>query len=90
MFEERFGTRLPAEVKDASNHVLIFHYGPFAATLIEELEAAGVKTIIVEEDEVKARKLIDAKKQIVFGRLDEGLLSRTCLDKARAYCEQQR
>ena len=82
--EERFETRLPKETADLKDHVVIFHHGPPVATLLEELEAAQITTIVVEEDETEARRLLEHGHRLVYGNLDEGVLTRTSLDKARA------
>ena len=57
--EERFETRLPKETVDLKDHVVIFHHGPPVATLLEELEAAQITTLVVEEDETEARRLLE-------------------------------
>lgn len=82
--EERFETRLPKETVDLKDHVVIFHHGPPVATLLEELEAAQITTLVVEEDETEARRLLEHGHRMVYGNLDEGVLKRTSLDKARA------
>lgn len=82
--EERFETRLPRETADLKDHVVIFHHGPPVATLLEELEAAEIPTIVIEEDETEARRLLEHGHRMVYGNLDEGVLKRTSLDKARA------
>ncbi len=83
-FEERFETRLPKEIPSVKDHVVIFRYGPPVATLLEELERANVATLVVEEDEAEARRLVERGHKVVYGNLDEGVLARTHLDKARA------
>ena len=83
-FEERFETRLPKEVPSVKDHVVIFRYGPPVATLLEELEHTNIATLVVEEDEAEARRLVERGHQVVYGNLDEGVLARTHLDKARA------
>jgi Trk K+ transport system NAD-binding subunit len=82
--EERFETRLPKEAANISNHVVIFHHGPPVATLLEELEVAEIATLVVEEEEAEARRLVERGHRVVYGNLDEGVLKRTSLDKARA------
>ena len=82
--EERFETRLPRESRDVKDHVVIFHHGPAVASLLEELERAGVITLVVEEDEAVARKLVERKHRVIYGNLDEGILHQTHLNKARA------
>ncbi|MCB1128452.1 MAG: NAD-binding protein, partial [Verrucomicrobiae bacterium] len=54
------------------------------ATLLEELEASDVPTVVVEEDEAEARRLQDRRHRVVYGRLDEGILTRVRLNQARA------
>ncbi|MBI2230755.1 MAG: NAD-binding protein [Deltaproteobacteria bacterium] len=73
--EERFETRLPKEIPSVKDHVVIFRYGPTVATLLEELE---------REEEAEARRLVEHGHKVVYGNLDEGVLERTHLDKARA------
>lgn len=82
--EERFETRLPKASADAKDHVIIFHHSPPVATLLEELERAAVSTVVVEEEESEARRLLEQGHKVVFGSLDEGVLERTSLHKARA------
>jgi len=82
--EERFETRLPKEIPSVKDHVVIFRYGPPVATLLEELERANVATLVVEEEEAEARRLVEQGHKVVYGNLDEGVLERTHLDKARA------
>jgi Trk K+ transport system NAD-binding subunit len=82
--EDRFETRLPKEIPSVKDHVVIFRYGAPVATLLEELERANVATLVVEEDEAEARRLVERGHKVVHGNLDEGVLARTHLDKARA------
>jgi Trk K+ transport system NAD-binding subunit len=82
--EERFETRLPKEAVKVANHVVIFHHGPAVATLLQELETAAITTVVVEEDESQARRLLEQGHRVVYGNLDEGVLKRTSLDNARA------
>ena len=56
--EERFETRLPKEASKAKNHVVIFDYGPAVATLLTELEQANIATVVIDEDEADARRLM--------------------------------
>ena len=82
--EERFETRLPRDVPALQNHVVIFHHGPAVTTLLEELERAGIPTLVVEEEQTEARRLVEQGRSVVYGNLDEGVLTRVHLDKARA------
>jgi len=82
--EERFETRLPKEIPSVKDHVVIFRYGPPVATLLEELERANVATLVVEEEEAEARRVMERGHRIIYGNLDEGVLARSHLDTARA------
>ena len=83
-FEERFEIRLPREIPGLKDHVVIFDFGPPVATLLNELEQANIRTVVVEEDEADARRLHEQGHQVIDGNLDEGVLKRTHLDQARA------
>ncbi|HEX9453083.1 MAG TPA: NAD-binding protein, partial [Candidatus Binatia bacterium] len=82
--EERFETRLPKEIPETNNHVVIFDYGPPVATLLTELEQTDIDTVVVEEDEARARRLMEHGHQVIYGNLDEGVLEKTNLHHARA------
>ncbi len=84
LLEERFETKLPQESANARAHVVIFHYGPAVATLITELEQASITTVIIDEDEVEARRLLEQGHRVVHGNLDEGVLTKSNLGQARA------
>jgi len=83
-FEEHFETRLPQQSPDIKDHVVIFHHSAPVATLLEELERAKIPTVVVEEEEPVARRLMEQGHVVVYGNLDEGVLQRTKLEKARA------
>ena len=82
--EERFETRLPQEIGNLKDHVVIFDYGPPVATLLTELEQADIATVVVEEDENDARRLHERGHRVIHGNLDEGVLEKTWLPQARA------
>lgn len=84
VLEKRFATRLATHCPPMEGHVVIFRYGPAVTTLLKELATAGVPTVVVEEDEAEARGLQDRKYRVVYGSLDEGVLSRVSLNQARA------
>lgn len=81
--EERFEVRLPKEAPGTSDHVIVFRYGPAVATLLRELDQAGLKTVVVESDEATARRLQEDGYTIVLGTLDDGVLERARLGAAR-------
>lgn len=82
--EERFETRLPKDAPKMSDHVIIFHHSPTVATVLDELKRAKIKTLVVEEEQAEARRLVEQGHRVLYGNLDEGVLARTHLDKARA------
>lgn len=81
--EERFEVRLPKEAPELSDHVVIYRYGPAVTTLLKELAAAGVETLVIESDEPVARRLIEQGHQVIAGTLDEGVLRKVSLHRAR-------
>jgi Trk K+ transport system NAD-binding subunit len=82
--EERFEVRLPKEAPDISDHVIVFRFGPAVSTLLRELEQAGLKTVVVESDEAKARRLQEDGYTVVFGTLDDDVLAGAHLESARS------
>ena len=83
-FEERFEVRLPKQIPNLRDHVVIFDYGPPVATLLTELEQARIATVVVEEDQNDARRLHEQGHRVIHGNLDEGVLQKTHLHHARA------
>jgi Trk K+ transport system NAD-binding subunit len=83
--EERFETRLPQEVpKELADHVLVFRYGAAVETLLAELSAARVRTLVLERDEAVARQLFDRGDLVLHRPLDEAALTAAHLQGARA------
>ena len=81
--EERFEVRLPKTAPPLSDHVVIYRYGPAVATLLEELDSFGVETLVIETEESAARRLLEGGHKVIFGGLDEGVLERVSLNRAR-------
>ncbi|HEV2852711.1 MAG TPA: NAD-binding protein [Thermoanaerobaculia bacterium] len=83
--EERFETRLPQEAdRELSNHAVIYRYGPGVETLLQELAAAGMPTLVLEEDEPQARRLFESGVKVVHRGLGNGALASARLAGARA------
>lgn len=82
--ENRFEVKLPRQVAKLEDHVIIFHYGPPVATLLPELEKAGVPALVVEEDEARARRLLEEEHRVLAMRQSEGALEAAHLSSARA------
>jgi len=92
--EERFETRLPTGVEgDLAGQVVIYRYGPAVESLLGELAAAGLTTVILEPDEAVARRLLEPLSggsqrksrvlRIVHRVLDDGALRAARLESAR-------
>jgi Trk K+ transport system NAD-binding subunit len=86
--EERFETRLPTEVEgDLAGHVVIYRYGAAVESLLGELAAAQLTTVVLEPDEAVARRLLEPaprRLRIVHRELDDGALRAARLERARA------
>jgi len=82
--EERFQTRLPQAAPDMRGHVVIYRYGPAVATLLPHLGAAGIPTVVIEEDEAVARRLAERGIRIVHRTLEETSLADVALLRSRA------
>jgi Trk K+ transport system NAD-binding subunit len=82
--EERFETRLPKSVPEMSDHVIIYKFGPAVASLLDELAAAEIGAVVVEDDEGEARRLAEQGRTVLWRRLDDGALERAHLATARA------
>ena len=82
--EERFEARLPKAAPDVDDHVVVYHYGAAVATLVDEVARSGVPVVIIEEDAVEARRLVEKGRTVFHGRLDDGALEKARLSRARA------
>jgi Trk K+ transport system NAD-binding subunit len=83
--EDRFETRLPQDVpKDLNGHAVIYRYGAAVETLLEELDGAGVPTLVLEEDDATARRLFERGVRVLHRGLGEGALQAARLGSARA------
>lgn len=83
--EERFEVRLPQAIpRDMAQHAVIFRYGPAVETLISELAGARVPTLVLEPDEVAARRLYERGLHVVHRGQADGALASARLDRARA------
>jgi Trk K+ transport system NAD-binding subunit len=83
--EERFETRLPQEAdKTLEGHAVIYRYGPGVETLLQELAEAKVPTLVLEEDEPLARRLVESGVRVLHRGLGNGALEASRLLSARA------
>lgn len=84
VMEERFQVRLPVAAPHMKNHIILFRYRPAVSVLLDELGAAGVPALVLEEDAREARRLQEEGRQVVHGRVGEGGLEAAGLAHARA------
>jgi Trk K+ transport system NAD-binding subunit len=83
--EERFEARLPQEVpKELDHHAVVFRHGPAVESLLAELKAARVPTLVLEPDEATARRLFERGDLVLHRELDDGGLETCRLERARA------
>jgi Trk K+ transport system NAD-binding subunit len=83
--EERFEVRLPQESPaDMAGHAVIYRYGPAVETLLQELAAARVPTLVLEADEAVARRLHEGGQHVVHRGQADGALRSARLGQARA------
>src|SRR6185436_4152825 len=72
ILEERFQARLPRRLeKPLAGHVVIYRYGPAVESLLGELVAAGIESLLLEPDEAQARKLFEAGRRVLHLGLGE-------------------
>ncbi len=85
ILEERFQARLPRQLgKPLVGHVVVYRYGPSVESLLGELSAAGIASLVLEPDESVARKLFEAGQQVLHLGLGEGALGAAGLAASRA------
>ena len=81
--EERFESRLRATLPELNGAVLVYHWGPAVAPLVERLEQLEVPVVVVEENLATARRLHDRGRTVVNAQLEEEELDFGRLGKAR-------
>ncbi len=79
-----FEGRLPHGLPDVEDGVVIYGYGAEVESLISELETRGLPTVIIEEDEAVARRLLARGRRVVHATLAEKELDLSKLTRARA------
>ncbi|HEV7672186.1 MAG TPA: NAD-binding protein [Thermoanaerobaculia bacterium] len=85
VLEERFQARLPRRLdKPLEGHVVVYRYGPAVESLLGELVAAGIESLLLEPDEGAARKLFEAGRRVLHLGLGEGGLAAANLAASRA------
>ncbi|MCH7881337.1 MAG: cation:proton antiporter [Proteobacteria bacterium] len=84
LVEERYEGQLLHELPDLEGAVVIYGYGPEVASLMAELESRDIATVVIEEDEVVARRLHARGVKVVNASVAEGDLDLQALTRARA------
>ncbi len=84
LVEESYEQQLMRKLPDLEGTVVIYGYGPEVATLMEELDSRDLPTVVIEEDESVARRLLARGVRVVYASLAEGDLDLRPLAKARA------
>jgi Trk K+ transport system NAD-binding subunit len=81
--EERFESRLRQTLPELDGAVLVYHWGPAVAPLVERLEQLEVPVVVIEENLATARRLHDRGRTVVNAQLEEEELDFTRLGRAR-------
>ena len=76
--------QLQQVLPDLEGTVVIYGYGPEVASLMEELDSRAVPTVVIEENEATARRLLGRGVSVVYASLAEGDLDLRPLVNARA------
>ncbi len=85
ILEERFQARLPRRLdQPLRGHVVVYRYGPSVESLLSELAAAGIASLVLESDEGIARKLFEAGQRVLHLGLGDGGLGAAYLSTSRA------
>ncbi len=83
-FESRFEARLPQVLPDLHEFVLIYRWGPAVSSLVTDLARQKIPTVILEENESRARWLRDHGHEVVYINLEEGQLDLDGIERCRA------
>lgn len=81
--EDRFEVRLPRQAPKLHRHVVIYRYGAGVESLVEELENAGVPSLLVETDETRARNLVGRRINMIYGPTVQDAIANSRLGEAR-------
>ncbi len=70
--EAQSKARAPRELpEDTKDHIIITHFNPISASLIEKIEDYNYKYVLLVNDLAKALKYYDQGYHVVFGDLDD-------------------
>ncbi len=82
--DQHYEGNLLHELSDLEDTVVIYGYGPEVVSLIAELDSRDIPTLVIEEDEVVARRLHARGIHVVHASISEGDLNLKEIGKARA------
>lgn len=83
-FESRFEARLPDQLPELDQFVLVYHWGPTVSSLVRDMVRQRIPIVIVEDNESRARWLRDHDHQVVHVNLDEGQFDLAGIERCRA------
>jgi Kef-type K+ transport system membrane component KefB/Trk K+ transport system NAD-binding subunit len=89
LLPDKFGREPPAArqgpptLPDVDGGVVLYGYGPAIESLLDELILRGMPYLVLEEDEVVARRLRERGRRVVHARFSEQELDLTPLARAR-------
>lgn len=69
---------------DLEDAVVIYEYGPAVDSLMGDLASRGIPTVLIEEDEATARRLLARDATIVHASIDDEAFNLRLLAQARA------
>jgi len=84
LVDEQNEQQLMNTLPELDGAVVIYGYGPEVASLMDELDSRDVPLVVIEQDEVVARRLNARGKRVVHASIIEGDLDLRPLAKARA------
>ncbi|MEM7482251.1 MAG: NAD-binding protein [Acidobacteriota bacterium] len=84
ILEKRFEVRLPTAAPDLADHVIVYRYGPAVSGLLRRLGERKVPSLVIEEDEATARRLVDDGQRVVLSGIEDEDLKGAGLLRSRA------
>lgn len=84
LVEERYEGQLMHSLPNVDETVVIYGYGPEVESLMIELDSRSIPVLIIEEDEIMARKLHGRGERVVHASLADEELDLKPLARARA------
>lgn len=83
-FESRFEARLPQTLPEVDDFVLVYRWGSAVSSLVHNMSEQRIATVILEENESRARWLRDRGHKVVYASLEEGQLDLRGIERCRA------